>query len=182
MRGLISDGLIPGGCVDERSIHEVEPGQLTGFQQCHFFAGFGGWPIALGIAGWPTPTADDDKNARRTEEAMNREWNRENRGSNLAVFARMLTGWATPTSLDHKDGSVCPNVKENTLLGRQIRDIGPNPSSTLAPTEKPEGFRLNPAFSLWLQGAPAEVIYSMQRAMASAYPARSRSSKHAKRS
>jgi DNA (cytosine-5)-methyltransferase 1 len=51
LRELISAGLLPAGDVDERSILEVEPVDLRGFAQCHFFAGIGGWPYALRLAG-----------------------------------------------------------------------------------------------------------------------------------
>lgn len=51
LRELIAAGLLPGGDVDERSIIEVEPADLRGFAQCHFFAGIGGWPYALRLAG-----------------------------------------------------------------------------------------------------------------------------------
>ena len=53
LRNLIKEGLIPNGEVDERSIADIEPKDLTGFVQCHFFAGIGGWPYALRLAGWP---------------------------------------------------------------------------------------------------------------------------------
>ena len=53
LRELIKDGLIPDGEVDERSIAEVQPSDLKGFTQCHFFAGIGGWSEALRLAGWP---------------------------------------------------------------------------------------------------------------------------------
>jgi DNA (cytosine-5)-methyltransferase 1 len=53
LRCLIAEGLIPAGDVDERSITEVKPNDLTGYTQQHFFAGIGGWSLALGIAGWP---------------------------------------------------------------------------------------------------------------------------------
>ena len=55
LRELIKDGLIADGEVDERSITEVEPEDLRGFAQCHFFAGIGGWSLAARLAGW----ADD---------------------------------------------------------------------------------------------------------------------------
>ena len=51
LRVLIQEGLIAHGYVDERSIEEVTPGDLAGFTQCHFFAGIGGWSLALRIAG-----------------------------------------------------------------------------------------------------------------------------------
>lgn len=53
LRELIADGLIPEGVVDERPIESVNPGDLRGFTQCHFFAGIGGWPHALRLAQWP---------------------------------------------------------------------------------------------------------------------------------
>ena len=52
LKQLIKDGLIPNGEVDSRSIADVEPSDLKGFTQCHFFAGIGGWSRALQIAGW----------------------------------------------------------------------------------------------------------------------------------
>lgn len=51
LRELIAAGLLPAGDVDERSILEVEPADLRGFAQCHFFAGIGGWPHALRLSG-----------------------------------------------------------------------------------------------------------------------------------
>lgn len=51
LRELIAERLIPRGLVDERSITEVKAEDLEGFTQCHFFAGIGGWPLALQLAG-----------------------------------------------------------------------------------------------------------------------------------
>lgn len=53
LRELIRRGHLPDGIVDERSITEVAPEDLRGFRQWHFFAGIGGWPLALKLAGWP---------------------------------------------------------------------------------------------------------------------------------
>ena len=53
LRNLISAGHIAPGEVDERSIADIRPDDLTGFRQCHFFAGIGGWSFALRLAGWP---------------------------------------------------------------------------------------------------------------------------------
>lgn len=52
LRQLIKAGLIADGTVDDRSIKEVQPNDLRGFDQCHFFAGIGGWSYALRLAGW----------------------------------------------------------------------------------------------------------------------------------
>lgn len=53
LRELIRDGQIAEGEVDERSIHEVSADDVVGYDQCHFFAGLGGWSYALRLAGWP---------------------------------------------------------------------------------------------------------------------------------
>jgi DNA (cytosine-5)-methyltransferase 1 len=53
LRNLIAAGHIAPGDVDERSIVDVQPDDLNGYTQCHFFAGIGGWSYALRIAGWP---------------------------------------------------------------------------------------------------------------------------------
>jgi DNA (cytosine-5)-methyltransferase 1 len=52
LRNLIVAGVIPCGDVDERSIVDVSPNDLAGYEQCHFFAGIGGWAYALRLAGW----------------------------------------------------------------------------------------------------------------------------------
>ena len=53
LRNLIAAGHIAPGEVDERSILDVSPDDLTGFIQCHFFAGIGVWSHALRRGGWP---------------------------------------------------------------------------------------------------------------------------------
>jgi DNA (cytosine-5)-methyltransferase 1 len=52
LRNLIKAGLIADGEVDTRSIIDVRADDLRGFAQCHFFAGIGGWSLALRRAGW----------------------------------------------------------------------------------------------------------------------------------
>lgn len=52
LRNIMKEGLIPDGEVDTRSIVDVEPRDLAGFTQCHFFAGIAGWSHALRLAGW----------------------------------------------------------------------------------------------------------------------------------
>ena len=53
LKYLANNQFIPPGKFDERSIKDVQPADVAGFQQCHFFAGIGGWSRALDIAGWP---------------------------------------------------------------------------------------------------------------------------------
>lgn len=56
LQAAMDEGVIAKGVIDTRSIEDVIPDELIGFTQCHFFAGIGGWSIALRLAGWP-----DDK-------------------------------------------------------------------------------------------------------------------------
>ncbi|MFZ6767802.1 DNA cytosine methyltransferase [Undibacterium sp. Di26W] len=52
LRNLIKAGHIAHGIVDNRSIADVSPDDLTDFTQCHFFAGIGVWSYALRQGGW----------------------------------------------------------------------------------------------------------------------------------
>ncbi|EQB4676791.1 TPA: DNA cytosine methyltransferase [Klebsiella aerogenes] len=56
IRNLIKNRLVADGEVDERSIEDVSPDDVSGFAQCHWFAGVAVWSHSLRLAGWP-----DDK-------------------------------------------------------------------------------------------------------------------------
>ena len=45
--------LYPDAVVDERSIADVQPDELSGYERVHLFAGIAGWEYALQLAGWP---------------------------------------------------------------------------------------------------------------------------------
>jgi DNA (cytosine-5)-methyltransferase 1 len=53
LRELIASGHLPPGDVDERSITDIKSHEIANYTQCHFFAGIGGWSLALELAGWP---------------------------------------------------------------------------------------------------------------------------------
>lgn len=53
LRNLIEEGAIAPGVVDDRPIQEVQPDDVKGFCQAHFFAGGGVWSYTLRLAGWP---------------------------------------------------------------------------------------------------------------------------------
>ncbi len=51
LQNLRDAGHIPRGLVDGRSIKEIRSEDTR--ETSHFFAGIGGWPLALSLAGWP---------------------------------------------------------------------------------------------------------------------------------
>ena len=53
VKNLIKARILPDGEVDERPIQEVQPEDIRGFIQHHFFCGIGVWAYALRQAGWP---------------------------------------------------------------------------------------------------------------------------------
>jgi hypothetical protein len=53
LRELVKARLLPEGQIDGRSVTDIRPAKLAGFKHCHLFAGIGGWPHALALAGWP---------------------------------------------------------------------------------------------------------------------------------
>lgn len=53
LKNLIHAGLLPKGDVDCRSISQVKASEVSGYTQRHWYAGIGGWPYALKLAGWP---------------------------------------------------------------------------------------------------------------------------------
>ena len=50
LRELVTQGHLPAGTVDERSIEDLEFHDIP--DTFHAFAGIGGWPYALALAGW----------------------------------------------------------------------------------------------------------------------------------
>lgn len=49
---LMDAGHITRGRIDDRPIQSVRPDDLAGYSRAHFFAGIGGWDLALNLAGW----------------------------------------------------------------------------------------------------------------------------------
>lgn len=53
LRELMRRGHITEGEIDERSICDVKPDDVSGFRRRHWFAGISGWDYALQLAGFP---------------------------------------------------------------------------------------------------------------------------------
>lgn len=67
-------------------------------------------PMMSGMAGWPTPMAHDVKHSRTQtpQEYSERQYNRKNRGSDLAIFAQHLASWPTPLA-----NKITPQTRED---------------------------------------------------------------------
>lgn len=129
--------------------------------------------VAL-LVGWNTPTASDWENGRPNQT-----------GGALSSDAA-LSGWATPQRHDAQGGKTreqietmrqqmkagVVNLNEQVMLAA----IGAQAESSLAATAKPDGYRLNPAFSLWLQGYPDAWACCAEQAIASCRKSRRSSS------
>lgn len=130
LRDLISKGLIAAGDVDERSIVDVRADELRGYYQCHFFAGIGGWSLALRYAMWPDsrpvwtgscpcqPFSSMGKNTRQQDERhLWPAWRRLIAESKPTIIfgeqvdEAIATGWADEVFLDlEKEGYACASA------------------------------------------------------------------------
>ena len=53
LQALVNAGELPSGRVQVCDVTEADPDNST---HCHWFAGIGGWPLALKMIGWPDAT------------------------------------------------------------------------------------------------------------------------------
>lgn len=101
------------------------------------------------LAGWPTPrTITGGPESAERKQELGRT---ASGGGDLQAVVQMA-GWPTPNAMEGGQSSRSGDRKGEPLMGGIIRGL--QASSSPAPTAKPEGGRLNPLFSLWLQGYP----------------------------
>jgi len=55
LQNLMDAGHITPGRIDDRSIADVSPDDVRGYERCHFFAGIAGWELALSLSGYTGP-------------------------------------------------------------------------------------------------------------------------------
>lgn len=120
-------------------------------------------------AAWPTATANDATGSKYS-------YSRGDHSKPVLKLpgAAQLTAWATPSARDWKDSTgmattaTNPDGSKRNRLDQLGRQVGQTLNGSPARTEKLG--QLNPAFSLWLMGYPAEWM----EAAPSAAKARSR--------
>ena len=104
-----------------------------------------------GSIGWPTPTGQDNAQLQAQYATS---------GTTLAGAAKFLMGWATPRARDSNRGGQSHKYAGTTRfvdLPNQVRSqIGTAPLDSLNARMDRAASRLNPRFSLWLQGYPIE--------------------------
>jgi hypothetical protein len=141
-------------------------------------------PISESASGlWPTPSSQESQptqefidevrsSQKDTHERLylpGRKWHTQR------TLSRVVHTWPTPTARDHKDGSYCPNVEVNGLLGRAVWPT-PRANSAMAATitegADPDRYpnletvvkkrdpsvvsgALNPTWVEWLMGFPS---------------------------
>jgi len=139
------------------------------------------------IAGWPTASSRDWKDAPgMATQATNPDGTTRTRLDQLPRVAR-LSGWPTPqednanNSMGHK-GTAYSDLPTTAQLTGPTLSTGPAPMASIEGClpdgwNPPASGKLNPAFSLWLMGYPAEWASCGAQAMQSCRQSRRRSSK-----
>jgi hypothetical protein len=120
-----------------------------------------GNPTLLGAArlvGWQTPRSADHKGAAEESEVTRKRL--ASGQSNLPEMAVTVVGWVSPGATDYKGKCSRTGGKERNPAHQDLPTMaeelapGETASSRPAGTASPAASRLNPSFSLWLQGYP----------------------------
>jgi hypothetical protein len=77
---------------------------------------------AVKFESWPTPRPTDDNMSRRSDASMEKEWDRQGRGQNLALTASQAS-WPTPTTHDAERGGMAERAMGETRHGSNLQDF-----------------------------------------------------------
>jgi hypothetical protein len=138
------------------------------------------------LASWATPTTRGHKDTGDLSQSMTawvtpnaRDWKGGTVNAGMKTTGHQslsnkvqLIGWATPAARDHKPTNTPDYVKGGKYMDQLANQAvhGLTSNGSPAQTEKPG--QLNPEFSLWLMGYPAEWAYSGAQAMQSSRKSR----------
>lgn len=115
------------------------------------------------LAGWATPRSG------KTTDENSETWKARNQAGDVATMPLTLqsnmAGWPTPSANEDAAGTEKGDMQ--VMLSHVSLKCGTEANGTTAATEKQDAYRLNPLFSLWLMGFPAEWACSGARAMQS---------------
>ena len=108
---------------------------------------------AADLIGWPAPLATDGSKAPT-------KYGKDGKNGLALSGAVKLVGWACPSARDYKSEEATEEFnteRDSHPRGKPLsyQVTGMTPKSSNAETGSRDGYRLNPAFSLWLQGYPA---------------------------
>lgn len=116
--------------------------------------------VCAQLVGWQSPSVEDDNRSGSWENY--RKYTEEGQTSGCRLRAQIwsVAGWPTPNAEAAKEGMA--TGRQQSSLGQTVTLSGLTPSSSNAATPTSPAtpdtaeYRLNPLFSLWLQGYPEE--------------------------
>lgn len=123
-------------------------------------------PGAAQLTGWPTPEKSDADGGRVSKEVGGTRPSGAKRSVTLGTVTANLTGWATCSARDWKDGKASQATMDRNSrpLNEQAVMLGPTPAPSSAETGSGGGYQaLNPFFSGWLMGFPVTWGMAAQR-------------------
>tara|TARA_R100000808_G_C2154957_1_gene166485 strand:+ start:9267 stop:10142 length:876 start_codon:yes stop_codon:yes gene_type:complete len=104
------------------------------------------------LVGWPTPSVRDYKGGYQGGRIRDGKLSTDA----LDITAQLITGWPTPQTPRAHSSDRSVGDPKHIMNQLEPHNLGPLPNGYTVEMASTEGFRLNPHFSLWLQGYPVQ--------------------------